>query len=63
MKLLDVLAKLGIMRFGTKAAVYKSATERPTELMMDDVVNAERDLTTRQDVAKAAAALSVKKKH
>ena len=44
MKLLDVLAKLGILRFGTKAAVYKSATERPLELMMDDVANAERDL-------------------
>jgi hypothetical protein len=44
MKLLDILAKLGILRFGTKAAVYKTGTERPTELMMDGVFNAERDL-------------------
>ncbi len=63
MKLLDVLAKLGILRFGTKAAVYRSGTERPAELMMDDVLNADRDLTTKQDIARAAAALSVKKKH
>jgi len=47
MKLLDILAKLGILRFGTKAAVYKSGTERPTELMMDGVFNADRDLVNR----------------
>jgi hypothetical protein len=47
MKLLDLLAKLGILRFGAKAAVYKSGTERPTELMMDGVFNAERDLVNQ----------------
>ena len=47
MKLLDLLAKLGILRFGTKAAVYKSGTDRPAEFMMDGVFNAERDLVSR----------------
>ena len=47
MKFMDLLAKLGILRFGTKAAVYKSGTERPAEFMMDDVLNAERDLVNR----------------
>jgi hypothetical protein len=47
MKLLDILARLGILRFGTKAAVYKSGTERPAELMMDGVFNADRDLVNR----------------
>jgi hypothetical protein len=50
MKLLDILAKLGILRYGTKAAVYRSGTERPTEFLMDDVFNAKRDLTTREDL-------------
>lgn len=59
MKLLDWLAKLGILRFGTKAAVYKSGTERPTELMMDGVFNADRDLVKstkppKDDKAKGA---------
>ena len=54
MKLLDVLAKLGILRFGTKAAVYKSAKERPTELLMDDVFNADRDLVNPPKPRKGA---------
>ena len=44
MKILDVLRKLGIVRFGAKAAVYHNAQERPTEFMMDDVFDAEKDL-------------------
>ena len=60
MKFLDVLAKLGIFRFGTKAAVYKSGTDRPPEFMMDGVYNADRDLTTREDFAKVARAARAK---
>ncbi len=56
MKLLDALAKLGILRFGTKAAVYKTGTERPAELQMDGVFNAERDLVTKHDVDKVVGA-------
>ena len=60
MKFLDLLAKLGILRYGTKAATYDSGTERPTELLMDDVYNADRDLTTAKDVAAVRQAVSGK---
>ncbi len=52
-KLLDILAKLGILRFGTKAAVYRSARDRPIEFMGQGVYDAERDLTTLDDVKQA----------
>lgn len=51
MKILDILAKLGILRAGVKAGTYRSGTERPTEFLMDDIYNAERDLTTAKDSA------------
>ena len=46
-KILDVLRKLGIVRFGAKAAVYHNAQERPTGFMMDDVFDAEKDLVAQ----------------
>lgn len=54
MKILDLLAKLGILRVGAKAATYRSGKDRPAEFLMDDVYDADRDLTTREDVAKLA---------
>ena len=45
MKFLDVLARLGILRWGKTAATYKSGAERPPELMMDGVLDARRDLS------------------
>jgi len=60
MKFLDLLAKLGILRYGTKAGTYRTGKDRPTEFMMDDVYNAERDLTTKDDVKKAAESLKRK---
>jgi hypothetical protein len=57
MKLLDILRKLGILRYGTKAATYTSAKDMPAEFLMDDVFNAEKDLVNREDVKKAAAAV------
>jgi zinc-ribbon domain len=50
MKLFDVLAKLGILRVGAKKAVWHSGKDMPAEFLMDDVVNADRDLTTKQDL-------------
>lgn len=50
MRILDILAKLGILRVGAMAATYRSGTDRPTELLMDDVFDARRDLTTKKDV-------------
>jgi len=57
MKILDILRKLGILRYGTKAATYTSAKDMPAEFLMDDVYNAEKDLTTREDLAKVAGAV------
>ena len=57
MKVLDVLRKLGILRYGTKAATYTSMRDKPAELFMDDVFNAEKDLVNREDVKNAAAAV------
>lgn len=58
MKLLDLLAKLGILRFGTKKAVYHSAKDMPAEFLMHDVMKAERDLTTVQDIKDAASVIA-----
>ncbi len=60
MKLLDLLAKLGILRFGTKKATWTSGKDLPEEFLMDDVYNAKRDLTTADDVKAAKDALTGK---
>ncbi len=44
MSLLDLLRKLGILRYGATAGAYRNGAERPTELMMDDVYDANKDL-------------------
>ena len=44
MGLMDILRKLGIVRFGATAGTYRNAKERPTELQMDGVYNAKKDL-------------------
>lgn len=49
---LRVLAKLGILRHGAKSYTYTSGKDRPAESLMDDVFNAERDLTTKNDLDK-----------
>ena len=56
MKLLDLLAKLGILRFGAKKAVYHSGKDMPAEFLMDDVMNAERDLVSKRDIEAARSA-------
>lgn len=40
----DTLRKLGIVRSGAVAGTYTNAVDRPTELQMDGVFDAERDL-------------------
>ncbi|HOE00138.1 MAG TPA: hypothetical protein PLD40_02570 [Kiritimatiellia bacterium] len=49
MGILRILQKLGILRFGATAATYKNAKERPIELQMDGVFNAEKDLINPSD--------------
>lgn len=44
MGILDILAKLGILRMGATAATYKNAKDRPAELAMDGVFDSRRDL-------------------
>ncbi len=51
MTLLDLLRKLGILRSGAEAGVYKNAAERPVSLQMDGVFDPQKDLVTREDVA------------
>ena len=49
MSLLDVLRKLGILRFGAQAGVYTNAADRPTSLQMDGVFDEKKDLVTAED--------------
>ncbi len=44
MKLLDLLRKLGILRFGAEAAVYHNAKERPLSFQQDGVFDSEKDV-------------------
>jgi hypothetical protein len=57
MKVLDVLRKLGIVRYGTKAATYTSAKDMPAEFLMDGVFNADKDLVNKEDVKNVTAAV------
>ena len=57
MKILDVLRKLGILRYGTKTATYTSMKDRPAEFFMDGVFNADKDLINQEDVKNATAAV------
>ena len=52
MKLLDLLRKLGIFRSGSTSGTYTNAVERPTELQMDDVFDAKKDLVNKEDLEK-----------
>ncbi|MFA6134487.1 MAG: hypothetical protein WC869_10785 [Phycisphaerae bacterium] len=44
MKLLDLLRKLGIVRFGAEKAVYRNAKDRPMSFQDDDVFNSKKDV-------------------
>lgn len=48
MSLMDVLRKLGILRTGAVSGTYTNAKDRPTELQMDGVFNAKKDLINKQ---------------
>lgn len=50
--LLKWLRKLGIYRSGSCAAVYHNAAEKPVELIMDGVFDAQKDLVTKEDFQK-----------
>jgi hypothetical protein len=56
MKFLDLLAKLGILRYGATKATYTSGADRPAEMMMPGVFDAKRDLVSGGDREKDAPA-------
>ena len=49
MTLIQWLRKLGILRYGTCSGTYRNGKDRPTELLMDDVYDAKKDLVHRSD--------------
>lgn len=61
MKLIDVLRKLGIFRFGAEKAVYHSAVERPMSLQQDGVFNSEKDVIDLDASPKSALADTAQK--
>jgi hypothetical protein len=52
MKAMDLLRKLGILRFGSASGTYKSYQDMPDELMFDNVYDKEKDLTRKADLKK-----------
>ncbi len=48
----DTLRKMGVVRSGAVSGTYKNAKDRPTELQMDDVYNAEKDLVGGDKIKK-----------
>ena len=44
MTLIDWLRKLGILRFGAEAGVYRNANERPLSFQMDGVFDSKKDV-------------------
>ncbi len=48
-KFIDILRKLGILRFGKTAAVYTNAKDRPIEFQMDGVYDSKKDLISNEN--------------
>jgi hypothetical protein len=44
MALIDLLRKLGILRFGAEGGVYRDAAERPAGIQMDGVFDSPKDV-------------------
>jgi len=57
MKFMDLLRKLGILRYGFKSGTYTSTKDMPPELFQEDVYDAQKDLLHRDDIKAAAAAI------
>jgi hypothetical protein len=58
MKLLDILRKLGILRYGVQTGVYTSAADAPSSMILDDVYDEKKDLVTREDLARVKEAVT-----
>ena len=55
-KIIDVLRKLGILRYGKAKGTFTSAKDKSDELTFDRVYDAKKDQVHKEDVAKAAEA-------
>ncbi|MDD4101439.1 MAG: hypothetical protein PHU80_02255 [Kiritimatiellae bacterium] len=44
MNIINILRKLGIIRYGAESAVYRNAKERPLSLQQEGVFNSEKDV-------------------
>jgi hypothetical protein len=63
-KLIDWLRRLGILRFGAEAGVYRNAKDRPASLQMDGVFNSKKDvfdLNKKAEAKESSAADSPKR--
>ena len=56
MKILDVLRKLGILRFGAEGGTYTNAADRPASLDFEEVFDSQKDLVTVTDVREVMGA-------
>lgn len=50
MAFIDILRKLGIFRAGAVKGKYTSGKDMPTELLMDDVYDKEKDTVSKKDI-------------
>lgn len=58
MSVIDILRKLGVIRFGIKKSIYTSAKDMPAEFLMAGVFNAEKELVASQDIKDAMVAIA-----
>jgi hypothetical protein len=49
-KVINTLRKIGVLRYGTKKGSYTSTKNMPTELFMENVYDADKDLVNKKDV-------------
>lgn len=61
MSFMDFLRKIGVFRSGSVSGTYTNEKERPTELLMNDVYDAKKDLVTKEDVKAVATKLGINK--
>ena len=48
-KIIQILRKLGILRYGKTSYTYTSGKDMPTQAILDDVYDEEKDLLTKKD--------------
>ena len=49
-KIIHILRKLGILRYGKTSYTYTSGKDMPARAILDDVYDEEKDLLTKKDL-------------